>query len=214
MVKSSFSWNKFKKAPIIGIIREASLEDCMFIADTFSKAGLYALEVTMNTDKVLEIIPILKDNFPDLCIGAGTVCSQDELNQAIDAGAEFIVTPIVNEKVIEESVNKGIPIFPGAFSPTEIYNAWSLGATAVKLFPASGLLPQYLKDILAPLDNIKIISTGGVNSTNIISFFTAGAVGVGMGSSLIDKEFVQNRNHEGLMDHFKSVLSMLNISSE
>ncbi|MDA8924093.1 MAG: bifunctional 4-hydroxy-2-oxoglutarate aldolase/2-dehydro-3-deoxy-phosphogluconate aldolase [Wenyingzhuangia sp.] len=207
MSKSSFSWNKFKKAPIIGIIRGASLEDCIFIADAFSKAGLYTLEITMNTGKVLEIIPIIKERFPDLCIGAGTVCTMDELNQVIDAGADFIVTPIINEKVIEESVKKGIPIFPGAFSPTEIYKAWSLGATAVKLFPASGLTPQYIKDILAPLNNIKVIPTGGVNSTNIFSFFTSGATGVGMGSSLIDQKYVQNKNHKGLIEHFKRILS-------
>ncbi|MDW7692171.1 bifunctional 4-hydroxy-2-oxoglutarate aldolase/2-dehydro-3-deoxy-phosphogluconate aldolase [Flammeovirgaceae bacterium SG7u.111] len=200
----SFSWEKFKKAPLVGIIRGMDFEIVRNIARSFADAGFYTLEVTMNTAGVTEMIPKLREEFPDLMIGAGTVCSMDDFNKAVGAGAQFIVTPIMDEEVIKASVAKGIPIFPGAYSPTEIYKAWSLGATAVKIFPATQLGTRYIKDVLAPLNQIKLLPTGGVNLENIKSFFEAGAVGAGMGSTLLHKELIKDGDFDGLTKFFLS----------
>lgn len=202
---TSLFWELYKKAPIVGIIRGQSLGTVLKIAQAYEDAGLTTLEITMNTPGAASMISVLRSKFPSLNIGAGTVCNLSELREAVDAGAQFIVTPIIDETVIEHAVDENIPIFPGAFSPSEIYKAWSLGASVVKLFPATQLGVQFIKDVLGPLDQVKLLPTGGVSKDNIKSFFQAGACGVGMGSSLIDKKMVNERDFESLKNHFVSI---------
>tara|TARA_R110002020_G_scaffold413245_1_gene622927 strand:- start:42 stop:689 length:648 start_codon:yes stop_codon:yes gene_type:complete len=198
-------WDKFNSAPIVGIIRGQSLDAVLKITEAYQDAGLTTLEVTMNTPGAASMISTLRGEFPALNIGAGTVCNLTELREGIDAGAQFIVTPIIYDLVIEHAVNENIPVFPGAFSPTEIYKAWTLGASAVKLFPATQLGVQFIKDVLGPLDQVKLLPTGGVSKANIKSFFEAGSYGVGMGSSLIDKKLVDMGDFNGLKNHFESI---------
>ncbi|GAA4933971.1 bifunctional 4-hydroxy-2-oxoglutarate aldolase/2-dehydro-3-deoxy-phosphogluconate aldolase [Algibacter agarivorans] len=166
------------------------------VVETYISVGFYTLEITMNTDGVLDLIEALRTEFPELNVGAGTVCTIEDYTNAVNCGAQFIVTPIVNEDVIKQAVSSKTPIFPGAFTPTEIYKAWSLGADAVKVFPATQLGPGYIKDILAPLNNIKLIPTGGVTLENIKTFFQAGAIGVGMGGNLLNKRYILNHDFE------------------
>lgn len=200
-----FSWKLYNEAPIVGIVRGLPLKTVIGIAKAYATAGLSTIEITMNTVGAVDIIATIQSNFPDLNVGAGTVCTIEDYNTAVAAGSQFIVTPIINEEVIKKAVADKIPIFPGAFTPTEVYKAWSLGASAVKIFPATQLGPTYIKDVLAPLNNIKLLPTGGVSKDNIKSFFAAGATGVGMGSSLLDKELIKNNDFNGLADHFKSI---------
>jgi 2-dehydro-3-deoxyphosphogluconate aldolase/(4S)-4-hydroxy-2-oxoglutarate aldolase len=181
---------------MIGIVRGFTMAEVLLVATCFSEAGLTTLEVTMNTHDVSLIINRLRRDFPELNIGAGTVCSMKDLTLALESGAQFVVTPILNPEVVHKCVQEGIPVFPGALTPTEIYQAWSLGASAVKVFPAAQLGPRYIKDVLAPLDEIKLVPTGGVNLQNIRSYFEAGAIAVGMGGSLINKEEVVDRNED------------------
>ncbi|WP_425639805.1 bifunctional 4-hydroxy-2-oxoglutarate aldolase/2-dehydro-3-deoxy-phosphogluconate aldolase [Algoriphagus yeomjeoni] len=202
---TSLFWKRYKAAPIVGIIRGQSLDVVLKIAEAYEAAGLTTLEVTMNTAGAASMISRLSSEFPSLTIGAGTVCNLTELREAIDAGAQFIVTPIIDETVITHAVDENIPIFPGAFSPTEIYKAWSLGVSAVKVFPATKLGVEFIKDVLGPLDQVKLLPTGGVSKSNIKSFFEAGAFGVGMGSSLIDKKLISSGDFEGLKKHFESI---------
>lgn len=202
---TSLFWERYKKAPIVAIIRGQPLDVVLKIAQSYEDAGLTTLEITMNTAGAAAMISTLRSKFPNLNIGAGTVCSLLELREAIDAGAQFIVTPIIDETVIEHAVDENIPIFPGAFSPTEIYKAWTMGASAVKVFPATKLGVEFIKDVLGPLDQVKLLPTGGVSKDNIKSFFEAGAVGVGMGSSLIDKKLVSEGDFDGLRKHFESI---------
>ncbi|MFT5885411.1 MAG: 2-dehydro-3-deoxyphosphogluconate aldolase/(4S)-4-hydroxy-2-oxoglutarate aldolase [Arcticibacterium sp.] len=202
---SKIFFEKFENAPIVGILRGHNLNTCRKIADCFLEAGLYTLEVTMNTEGVDEIISALAKEYPQMSVGAGTVLDTDGLQKALDAGAQFIVTPIVDKEVIKTCVAQGIPVFPGAYTPTEIYGAWALGASAVKVFPATQLGTTFIKDVLAPLNEVKLLPTGGVSLDNIRSFFEVGVVGVGMGSSLINKELVKTQNWEGLTRHFAAV---------
>ncbi|GAB3648626.1 bifunctional 4-hydroxy-2-oxoglutarate aldolase/2-dehydro-3-deoxy-phosphogluconate aldolase [Echinicola sediminis] len=205
--KTSFSWDRYHLTPIVGIIRGMDHDTIRQIARVYMEAGLYTLEVTMNTSGAEKIIADLREEFPELNVGAGTVCNLDDLQRALIAGAQFIVTPIMDEEVIKLSVQQQIPIFPGAYTPTEIYRAWHLGASAVKLFPATQLGVQFIKDVSAPLDNIKLLPTGGVSLDNIRSFFEAGATGVGMGSSLFVKHLIESGDLESLKGHFMAIKS-------
>ncbi|WP_422360134.1 bifunctional 4-hydroxy-2-oxoglutarate aldolase/2-dehydro-3-deoxy-phosphogluconate aldolase [Reichenbachiella sp.] len=198
-----------RKGAIVGILRGYTVEESMFIADAFVGAGLYALEITMNTTGVEKIIAGLSEKYPQLSIGAGTVCAIEDLEKAVNAGAQFIVTPVLDETVMAKAVELGVPIFPGAYTPSEIYKAWTLGASAVKIFPATSLGPQYVKDVLAPLNDLKLLPTGGVSGDNIRTWFDAGAFGAGMGSSLINEALLKDRDHKGLVAHLKGIADQI-----
>jgi len=202
---TAFSWQRYNNTPIVGIVRGSDLDTVKHIVNAYIAAKFYTIEITMNTPNVAKIIAELRLNYPDLNVGAGTVCNLADLDIAITAGAQFIVTPILDEEVIKKCVKMQIPIFPGAYSPTEIYKAWSLGASAVKVFPATQLGPKFIKDVLAPLNQIKLMPTGGVSKDNIKSFFEAGVVGAGMGSSLFDKKMIKNNDFEALQNHFTAI---------
>lgn len=201
----SYKPELFDKMPVVGILRSVSMEVIQAILPYYKKAGFTTLEITMNTENVSEIIHRLSDENPDMNIGAGTVCTMEELHKALDAGASFIVTPIMDIEVMDYCKTNEIPVFPGAFTPLEIYNADNLGATAVKIFPATQLGASYVKDVLAPLNHLKLLPTGGVSVNNIDSFFNAGAVGVGMGGSLFDKKMMAAKDYEGLFKHFEAI---------
>ncbi|MGY3211612.1 bifunctional 4-hydroxy-2-oxoglutarate aldolase/2-dehydro-3-deoxy-phosphogluconate aldolase [Mucilaginibacter sp. HD30] len=199
-----FSEELFLKVPIIGIVRGMPFDTIKNILSVYADAGLSTIEITMNTEGAAEMIAFITDNFGNkLNIGAGTVCTQAELDSALNAGAQFIVTPVVNQKIIERCVNMGVPIFPGAFTPTEIYNAWEMGAYMVKVFPATQMGPNYIKEVKAPLNKIRLVPTGGITLENIETFKNAGADGYGLGSSLFDKNLIEQQNWEGLKTHLQ-----------
>jgi len=210
MSKDSFSQELFKKAPIVGIVRNLSLDEVMQILPIYREAGLTTIEITMNTPGAVEIIRYaLEHHSEGLNIGAGTVCTKEDLDNALEAGAQFIVTPIINKKVIKSCVKKGIPVFPGGFSPTELYNAWSYGAAMVKIYPATSLGADYIKDLKAPLNNIKVLPTGGINLENMQDFLKAGADGLGIGGQLFDKVLIKNKDWAGLKLHFEKFVQKL-----
>lgn len=187
-----FSWTAFEKLPVVGILRNIPRKKVEILAGLYLKAGLTTLEVTMNSeDATASISSLVKSFGAELNIGAGTVCTLDDLEQALGAGAHFIVTPILQEDLIKECVRRKIPVFAGAYTPTEIFKAWQLGASMVKVFPASQLGPAYIKEVLAPLNHLKLLPTGGVTMDNFTDFLSAGAKGLGMGSHLIPKQLLE-----------------------
>ena len=203
MSSSVFSWEAFHRVPVIGIIRGLTFDEIRQILPVYVSSGLTTIEITMNTISASEIIRYAVDNYEgQLNVGAGTVCNEIDLENALSAGAGFIVTPIISERVIKSCVQQKIPIFPGAFTPTEIYHAWELGASMVKVYPATSLGPGYIKDVKAPLSQIKLMPTGGINKDNIEEFMKAGADGLGVGSQLFDKDLIKDKNWEGLEGHF------------
>ncbi|CAL1521495.1 bifunctional 4-hydroxy-2-oxoglutarate aldolase/2-dehydro-3-deoxy-phosphogluconate aldolase [Chitinophaga sp. MM2321] len=204
-MNNKFSWETFNAMPVVGIMRNFPADIVAEIIPFYQKAGFTTLEITMNSDGAADIISELVDAYPDLNIGAGTVCEVDELQIALKAGASFIVTPILNEAVITHCVEKGIPVFPGALTPTEIYRSWKLGADVVKIFPATQFGPAYLKELKGPLNKIKLLPTGGVSLDNIAAFFKAGATGVGMGSTLFDKQMMAKKDYAAMSQHFKNI---------
>lgn len=195
-------WEHFDQVPIVGILRNVAVHQVEELAKHYSEAGLTTLEVTMNSEQAEKAISSLAQEFGQkLNIGAGTVCSVDDLHKALNAGAQFIVTPIVNQDVIKECVSREIPVFAGAYTPTEIYTAWSSGASMVKVFPS--VSAKYIKEVLAPLNSIRMMPTGGITVDNFTDFLEAGAKGVGIGSGLIKKDLIESEN----WDEFKKLAS-------
>jgi 2-dehydro-3-deoxyphosphogluconate aldolase/(4S)-4-hydroxy-2-oxoglutarate aldolase len=210
MKQQSFSWERFSRVPVVGIIRHIALDDIIQLLPLYAAAGLTTVEITMNTPGAVDIIrQAIKEHGNDLNIGAGTVCSATDLDLALDAGAQFIVAPIINEEVIAPCVQKNIPVFPGAYTPTEIYRAWKLGADMVKIFPATS--PGFIKEIKAPLGQIKVLPTGGINLANFTDYLDAGASGLGMGSQLFDKKLIADKNWKGLGEHFAAFTNKLSV---
>ncbi|MET7258587.1 bifunctional 4-hydroxy-2-oxoglutarate aldolase/2-dehydro-3-deoxy-phosphogluconate aldolase [Dyadobacter fermentans] len=203
MSERTFSWELFNKAPLVGIIRNVSPEDVKRILPIYREAGLTTVEITMNTPGATDMIRYaLENEHYGLNIGAGTVCTKDDLDAALDAGAQFIVTPVLSKKVIKSCVKKGVPVFPGAYTPTEIFQAWSWGASMVKIYPATALGPGYIKDVKAPMNQLKLLPTGGVSLENMDAFLKAGANGLGIGGQLFDKKLIQDKDWDGLKAHF------------
>ncbi|GAA4396133.1 bifunctional 4-hydroxy-2-oxoglutarate aldolase/2-dehydro-3-deoxy-phosphogluconate aldolase [Nibrella viscosa] len=200
----------FSRMPIIGIIRNLAPDDVAAILPVYRDAGLTTVEITMNTAGAEEIIRYARSTFAgDLNIGAGTVCTKKDLERALDAGAQFIVTPILEKAVIKACLKQEIPVFPGALTPTEIYKAWSLGAAMVKVYPVAVMGPGYIKDLKAPLNQIKLLPTGGISLQNMTAFMKAGADGLGIGGELFDKQLIKEKNWPALKAHFQMFVAEL-----
>jgi 2-dehydro-3-deoxyphosphogluconate aldolase/(4S)-4-hydroxy-2-oxoglutarate aldolase len=156
------------------------------------RGGLRNLEITMGSAEtpaqIRQARAIVGD---EMYVGAGTVLNLELLEKALGAGASFIVTPVVNVPVIEECVRRKVPVFPGAYSATEILKAWDLGAMMVKVFPAETVGPSYIKAIKAPLPQVKLMPTGGVDLKTLAAYRKAGADGFGVGGPLFDRARVE-----------------------
>lgn len=209
----AFSEALFLKVPVVGILRGYNKNEVLKIIEVYCKAGYTNIEITMNTPNAIEIIKEVAKQFKGkLNVGAGTVLNINEVENVISAGGQFIVSPVVDVDVIKHCVSKGIPIFPGAYSPTEIYQAAQLGARMVKVFPATTLGPTYIKDVLGPLDTLELMPTGGVDFGNVAAFIKAGAKAFGMGGNLFKKDFILAQDWKSLENHlleFKSKLSKI-----
>jgi len=210
-MNKTFSHDLLTGMPLIGIMRNLPEQHVKTIAEKYYKAGLTCLEITMNSPNACEQIADLAAFYAGkLNIGAGTVCSMDDLEKALKSQAQFIVTPIINEDVIKACVHENIPVFPGAYTPSEIYKAWSLGATMIKLFPAGDLKPGFVKEILAPLNFVSLAPTGGITIDNFTDFLANGAKAVGMGSALFPKDIIQNQEWDALSAVFGQFVERYN----
>jgi 2-dehydro-3-deoxyphosphogluconate aldolase/(4S)-4-hydroxy-2-oxoglutarate aldolase len=171
---------------VIAIGRGLDPNRIVDIGGALVAGGAHAFEVTLNSDGALGAIAALRARFdPDeLLVGAGTVLDVAGVDAALAAGAQFIVTPVVDLLVIARAVEADVPIVPGGFSPTEIKAAWDAGASAVKLFPASAVGPAFVRELRGPLAEIKLIPTGGLTIDTATAWIEAGAVALGMGSWL------------------------------
>ena len=208
MKNHTFSWELFNAVPIIGIIRGLSRDKLEKALPLYYSSGFRNVEITMNTQGALPIIQWLNQEFGGkMNIGAGTVCTSDDFEKARKAGAQFIVTPILNTEVIRKCVEAEIPAFPGAFSPTEIYQAWNAGASMVKVFPATLGGLDYIKQIKGPLNTIKLLPTGGVTQDNLADFLKAGADGFGIGSEIFDKKLIMADQWQELEEKMKSFIA-------
>ena len=170
---------------LLAIIRGADPDAAIRASLVLLESGIRFLEVSLVTTDALRVIAEVSRRAPDDCvIGAGTVLTRDEVARAAEAGARFIVTPALTESVAE-SAARGIPVLAGALTPTEAMTAMGLGATAVKLFPASIGGPAYLRALRDPFPGVPFVPVGGVDALSAAEYLTAGAVAVGIGSPLV-----------------------------
>lgn len=191
-MKTAFSWERFAALPIVGILRGLPARVLPDLLAAVRRGGLRTIEITMNTSGATEQIrEAVRLAGEELNIGAGTVLDLADLDAALAAGALFIVTPVVNQPVIRRCVEQGVPVFPGAFSPTEIQRAWDLGAGLVKVFPAEVGGPAYVKALKAPLPHVKLLPTGGVDVATLPEYRRAGADAVGIGGPLFNRARIE-----------------------
>ncbi|MEG3939965.1 bifunctional 4-hydroxy-2-oxoglutarate aldolase/2-dehydro-3-deoxy-phosphogluconate aldolase [Microcoleus sp. S36b_A3] len=190
------SWlAQLKKHRGIAVIRSSEKELAWQMASAVAVGGFLFIEITWDTHKAAELIAELRSEFPTFSIGTGTLLNLEQLQEAIDCGAQFLFTPHTDVAMIKTAVDAGVPIVPGAFSPTEIVTAWQAGATCVKVFPISALGgAAYLKSLQGPLGHIPLIPTGGVTVENAKVFIDAGAIAVGLAGDLFPKHLVENRD--------------------
>jgi len=186
---------KFKKIPVMGILRGIDIDIIEPLVETVVSAGLGTMEIAMNSDKCdLLIRKAVKAADKRLMIGAGTVLNITSLKMSIDSGATFIVSPTLIDEIMDYCVTNVIPVFPGAITPTEIYSAWKSGATMVKVFPSKFFGPSYISEIKGPFENIELMACGGIDSKNVSEYFRCGASAVAFGGGIFRKEWLEKRD--------------------
>jgi 2-dehydro-3-deoxyphosphogluconate aldolase/(4S)-4-hydroxy-2-oxoglutarate aldolase len=182
---------------VVAVIRMRDAAKLRAVVDAIAAGGVRAIEVTMTVPNAVGLIATLASSLPsDILLGAGTVTDVATARAVIDAGARFVVGPVFRPDVIVACHERGVPIAPGCFSPTEILDAHERGADIVKVFPATALGPSYIKDLRAPMPQLKLMPTGGVTLDNAGDWIRAGAVAVGVGSALLDAKAID----EGRLD--------------
>jgi len=192
---------------VVAIVRLNSSESLTRVAEAIAEGGVRYIEFTMTTPGALEVLGKVTERFgDDVIFGAGTVLDAETARAAILAGARFVVAPNLNPKVITLCNRYSVPAMPGALTPTEIMQAWDLGADVVKVFPCSAFGPDYIKAVLAPLPHVKLAPVGGVELDNVSAYMRAGAACVGVGSSLVNAKLIAGGDWAGLTERARGFI--------
>lgn len=176
--------DKIIENKIIAVIRGKDADETYNMVEKIIEGGIKTIEITFTVPDASNLIKRLRDNFSDILLGAGTVINKEQFNSAVEAGAQFVVSPHTEDDLFEVSKEKNILYIPGIMTPTEYIHAKKLGAEVVKSFPAAVLSPAFVKSLRGPFPEAKVIPTGGVNIDNILDWFKAGVIAVGVGSNL------------------------------
>ncbi|WP_274652896.1 bifunctional 4-hydroxy-2-oxoglutarate aldolase/2-dehydro-3-deoxy-phosphogluconate aldolase [Paenibacillus humicola] len=194
--------NRLLKDKIVAIFRGIEDRHADPAGEALLNGGITMMEVTMNTDGALMVIARWREKFGGrAAIGAGTVLDLEMAKDAVAAGAQFLISPNLDEAVVAYGIERGVSVWPGVMTPTEIVRAWKAGADAVKIFPMGALGWKYLAEIRAPLNHIPMMATGGVDLHNIGDYFKAGASAVGMGSKLVNLDLVREGRFDLMTEH-------------
>ncbi|MBD0255297.1 MAG: bifunctional 4-hydroxy-2-oxoglutarate aldolase/2-dehydro-3-deoxy-phosphogluconate aldolase [Cytophagales bacterium] len=180
--------NQIIREGIVAILRLDDEKQVMPLVEALAAGGVHAIEITMGTPGVLRHIERIATHHPGVLIGVGSVLDAETARMALYAGARFIVTPVTRRKITEMAHRYDAPVFSGAFTPGEILTAFEGGADVVKVFPAEVLGIPYLKAVLAPMPQLRLMPTGGVTVDNAADWLRAGACALGVGSALVDKK--------------------------
>ena len=173
------------------------------------EGGFKVIEFTLNTPGALELITQFRSMDESLLVGAGTVMTPQAAKEAVNAGAQFIVSPVCDSAVIREVGEMGVVSIPGTQTPTEMQNAHEAGADFVKLFPAPTNVAEYIRYILGPQPHLKIVPTSGVNLDNMLEVLEAGAAGVGFVGPLFDPQSMRNRNFDDIQERAEKIVALL-----
>jgi 2-dehydro-3-deoxyphosphogluconate aldolase / (4S)-4-hydroxy-2-oxoglutarate aldolase len=195
---------------VIAVIRAPSQQLGLQMAMAVAAGGIKLIEITADSDRAWDLIPQLQQDLPDCVIGTGTILTNSQWSDAVSSGARFMFSPHVDVGLIGRSRSIGIPMIPGAFSPTEIVTAWQAGAASVKVFPINSLGgADYIRAVRNPLGQIPLIPTGGVNLTNAQDLIAAGAVAVGLAGALFPKSLLEQEDWSSIGTLAKDLLASL-----
>ena len=188
---------------LVAILRLDCLDQAPRLVETLLDAGVRCIEFTLTNRKAPQWVSRLVEEIPHFrtgqaFLGIGSVRNVDEAKLVLDSGAQFVVTPIMQPEVIRRCVEAKVPLACGAYTPTEIATAWELGSDFVKVFPARGLGPSYIKDLLAPMPYLKLIPTGGIDAKNAPAYLAAGALAVGVGGTLCSPVLIDQGDWESI----------------
>jgi 2-dehydro-3-deoxyphosphogluconate aldolase / (4S)-4-hydroxy-2-oxoglutarate aldolase len=195
--------------PVVAILRAADAGRFLEVGRVLYEAGVRAVEVTLTSSGALAAFARLREELPpEASLGVGTVRSAADAERAVEAGATYLIAPDFRPEVVDWAVERGVPVVPGALTPTEIAAAWGAGATAVKVFPVSAVGgPAYLKAVRAPLPEVPLVPTGGVGIDDIGAYLAAGAVAVGIGSPLLGDAGDPGGDLDGLADRARRAVA-------
>lgn len=175
---------------VVAVLRARHASAYAPVIESLLAGGVTLIELTLTTAGVVDHLPGLRRAFgQDANIGVGTVVDPDEAKLVLDAGAQFLVTPTVNTDVIAAAVDRGVPVFPGGLTPTELFTGWTAGATAVKVFPASTVGPGYCAQLRGPFPQMELVPSGGIGLDDAPAWITAGAMAVSIGGPLLEDAF-------------------------
>jgi 2-dehydro-3-deoxyphosphogluconate aldolase/(4S)-4-hydroxy-2-oxoglutarate aldolase len=198
---------------VVAVIRLADSAGLIAAAEALADGGVRALEVTMTVPGAVELIRELAASLPaEFAVGAGTVLDGETARQVIEAGARFIVSPVLRPDVIATAHRYGAAVMPGCFTPTEILSAWEAGADIVKVFPATALGPGFFNDIRAPLPHVRLMPTGGVTRDNAGDWIRAGAVAIGVGTALVDRRAVAARQFDTISANARHFIEAVRVA--
>jgi 2-dehydro-3-deoxyphosphogluconate aldolase / (4S)-4-hydroxy-2-oxoglutarate aldolase len=193
---------------VVAVIRLKEPDKLRGVVDALADGGVRALEITMTGPRAIELIAEIAPTLPDgFLLGAGTVLDAETAHRAVDAGAQFLVSPVFRPELIAAAHACEVPVMPGCFTPTEILTAWDAGADVVKVFPATVLGPGFFKDVRAPLPQVKLMPTGGVTVDNAGDWIRAGAVAVGVGSALLDAKSISSGSYAPIADNARRIVA-------
>lgn len=176
--------------PVVAVMRAHHAREYAPVIEALVRGGVRSIELTLSTQGVFEELPRLKERFgPDAEIGVGTITTVDQAMQALDGGADYLVTPAMVTAVVSAAVERDIPVFPGGLTPTELLAGWNAGATAVKLFPASAVGIGYVDQLRGPFPEMRIVPSGGIGIDDAPAWIAAGALAVSLGGPLLRDAF-------------------------
>lgn len=198
---------QIEEAGVVAVIRLKEPDRLRAVMEALAEGGVRALEVTMTVPGAVELIRQFASTLPPgFLLGAGTVLDAATARRVVDAGAQFVVSPVFRRETIDACRERGVPAMPGCFTPTEILNAWDAGADIVKVFPATALGPTFFKDLRGPLPHVKLMPTGGVTLDNAGDWIRAGAAAVGVGTALLDAKAIASGDYAVLRQNAERIV--------
>jgi len=202
---------KLTQCGVVAVIRAPSADVLVDISKALVDGGVIGIEVTMSTPHAISAIEkVTAACGAQAVIGVGTVLDAATCADAIHAGAQFVVSPVLDTRIIDTTRRLGRVAIPGALTPSEIFTSWTAGADVVKIFPATSMGPQYIKDLLAPMPFLRLTPTGGVSAKNTGEWIKAGAVMVGAGSTLVTKEAIAGKKWADITRNAHEFISAVN----
>ena len=201
--------NELLRARLVAVVRTSTREGIIEAARALKAGGVTCMEITMTIPDGVSVIEQLDREMPEVLLGAGTVMTPQMADACAKAGAEFIVSPVFNSEVVSKTHELGKVAIPGALTPTEVVVAWNSGADLVKIFPIARMGPKYISDLKAPLPEIPLMPTGGINAENIADYIQAGADVVCAGSWLVDKKAIEAGDFDTLTRKADQILATM-----